>query len=149
MLITLKVAFGEQAILRILNFLAKEDARIFRRYPDLPGLYESGVFYKRETRETWCDYLALLAQGHEDCDGLSAARAGELMARGWRALAPSDPGYRAARRLRLRSIPAEVFMTTRVRPGESGMYQCVTRYRVADRMYRDDPSARLGMHGRG
>lgn len=152
MLITMKLAFGEQATLRLLNWLANENRRIFRYYDrrdePLPGLYESGVRYQREKRETWCDYLALLAQGHEDCDGLSAARAGELQARGADALGPGDGGAEEAHWLGLRSIQAEVFMTTRLRPGQTGMYHCVTRYRVGDRIYKDDPSARLGMHDR-
>lgn len=145
MLITMKLAFGEQSIVRLANWLASENARIFRRYTDLPSLYESGVVYKREKRETWCDYFTLLAQGHEDCDGLAAARAGELIAFGHRRLQPGDDGYREARRLRLETIPAEVMMTTRVEPGDSGLYHCIVRYRVGDRVYTDDPSARLGM----
>src|SRR5688500_19684237 len=51
----------------------------------LPLLYDAGVVYRRELDETWCDFLNMLAQGHEDCDGLAAARAGELLARGWAA----------------------------------------------------------------
>ena len=73
MLITMKLAFGEQSTLRLLNWLADENARLIEfcdeqydegKRPDLlPCLYESGVVYRREKRETWCDYLALLAQG--------------------------------------------------------------------------------------
>jgi len=144
-LVTIKVAFGEQSLLRLLNWLADENRRILQAHPDLPGLYESGVYYEREKRETWCDYLMMLAQGHEDCDGLSAARAGELMARGAAALQPGDGGYREAKALGLTSIRAECIMTTRVKPGESGLYHCVTAYKVGANVYRDDPSARLGM----
>lgn len=145
MLITMKLAFGEQSILRLLRWLGQENARILRAQPELPGLYESGIYYQVEKRETWCDYLAMLIQGHEDCDGLSAARMGELIARGASALQPGDGGFRQARKLKLTSVPAEPYLTTRARQGQSGMYHCITRYRVGDRFYLDDPSARLGM----
>lgn len=145
MKIAVKLAFDERAALRLLNWLAQENAIILRSRPDLPRLYESGVVYRREVDETWCDYLNLLAQGHEDCDGLAAARAGELLALGWRALGPRDPGYRAARQLQLETIPAEVLLLTTTEVHRPGLYHCIVRYRVAGRWYRDDPSARLGM----
>jgi hypothetical protein len=97
--------------------------------------------------ETWCDYLNMLAQGHEDCDGLAAARAGELLARGAGALRPGEEGYAEARRAGLSTIPAEVMLTTRSRPEAPGLYHCIVRYRVGRTWLRDDPSARLGMHG--
>ena len=146
MRIAVQLAFDERAALRLLNWLAKENARILLRRPDLPGLYESGVYYARERGETWCDYINMLARGYEDCDGLAAARAGELMARGYRALEPGDGGYREARRRRLRSIKAQAMLRTRTRVGKPGLYHVVARYRVAGRWYRDDPSARLGMY---
>lgn len=145
MKICLKMAFAERAALRLLNWLAHENARILRGRPDLPGLYASGVRYKREPDEIWCDYLTLLAMGHEDCDGLAAARAGELLARGGTALSPTDGGY--ARGRRLRSIPAEVLLLTRSGQLEPGQYHCIVRYRIGRRWYRDDPSLRLGMPG--
>ncbi|MCK6504843.1 hypothetical protein L6R53_15805 [Myxococcota bacterium] len=144
--IVVRTSFREGMAVRLLNWLANENALILRADPSLPGLYESGVVYQRETVETWSDYLAMLEQGWEDCDALAAARAGELIARGHRALAPGDGGYEAARRLKLRSIPAEVFLRTRTEPGERGMFHCIVRYQVGDRWYRDDPSARLGMY---
>ncbi|MFK7931201.1 MAG: hypothetical protein AB8H79_23660 [Myxococcota bacterium] len=147
MKITVKLAFHERAALRLLNWLAKENARLLRADPELPNLYESGVVYLREADETWCDILHLLGQGHEDCDGLAAARAGELLARGHRALGPGDGGQRAAEDLGLDSIPAEVMLTTHSTPNDPGLYHCVVRYLVDGREYRDDPSARLGMHG--
>lgn len=144
MRIAVKLAFDERAALRLLNWLAHENAIILRSQPDLPLLYDSGVTYRRETDETWCDYLNMLAQGHEDCDGLASARAGELMAKGWRALRPGDAGYDDASRERPVSIPAEVMLTTRSGPDQPGLYHCIVRYR---RWHRDDPSARLGMNG--
>ena len=146
MKIAVKLAFDERAALRLLNWLAQENARILMARPELPGLYASGVRYQREVDEIWCDYINLLAQGHEDCDGLSAARAGELLARGWRALGPRDGGYKRALKSKPESIEAEVLLRTRAAPGELGLYHAVVRYRVGKRWYRDDPSARLGMY---
>ena len=143
MKIGLKLAFDEGAALRLLNWLALENARILKARPDLPGLYAAGVRYQREADEVWCDYLTLLAVGHEDCDGLAAARAGELLARGGAALSPSDPGYRRGRNLR--AIHAEVVLQTRSGTLEPGLYHCLVRYRIGGDWYRDDPSARLGM----
>jgi hypothetical protein len=147
MKIAVKLAFDEQAALRLLNWLAAENAILLRARPDLPLLYDSGVVYRREADETWSDYLNLLVQGHEDCDALAAARAGELLARGWKALAPEDGGFDEARRRRPESIPAEVLLRTRARPDEPGLYHCVVRHRVGRTWHRDDPSARLGMNG--
>ena len=104
MKIAVKLAFDEHAALRLLNWLAQENAILLRAQPDLPLLYDSGVRYVREPDETWCDFLNLLAQGHEDCDGLAAARAGELLARGHRALRKGDEGFELAARSRPASI---------------------------------------------
>ena len=145
--VTFKFAFSESGFVRLLNALAAENAHILRQQPDLPGLYASGAVYRRELKETWCDYLNLLSQGWEDCDGLAAARAGELLARGWRALGPGDGGYAEARRKRPSRIEAQVLLRTRVPAGQTGLYHCIVRYRVGARWYRDDPSARLGMYG--
>lgn len=144
--ITLRLSFEEGRAVRLLNWLAAENALIFRADPALPGLYDSGVVYQRETVETWCDYLALLEQGWEDCDGLAAARAGELLARGYLALKKGDGGYRDAWRTRVPTIEAEVLLRTRTEPGGRGMFHCIVRYRVGKKWYRDDPSARLGMY---
>ena len=147
MKVSVKLAFDEKAAVRLLNWLARENAILLRSRPDLPGLYASGVRYRRERDETWCDYLNMLAQGHEDCDGLAAARAGELLARGHRALQPTDPGFKIARRNRLPSIEAQVLLLTRGTTDRPGQYHCIVRYRVGRRWFRDDPSARLGMNG--
>ena len=147
MKIAVHLAFHEGGAVRLLNWLAGENARILRARPDLPGLYESGVTYVREQDESWPDYLNMLAQGHDDCDGLAAARAGELLGRGWRALAPDEPGYDAARQRRLKSIKAQVFLKTRSEPGSPGLYHCLVRYRIGRQTFVDDPSARLGMSG--
>ena len=143
--ITVALTFNERDAVSLLNWLARCNARLLRERPTLPLLYATSVRYGREEEETWSDYIQLLAQGWEDCDALAAARAGELIARGWRALAPSDPGYAAARAARLESIPSEVALTTQIKKGEHGLYHCVVRYVVNGTTWVDDPSARLGM----
>lgn len=147
MRIAVKLAFDERAALRLLNWLAQENARLLEERPELPLLYDSGVVYQRENDETWCDFINMLAQGCEDCDGLAAARAGELMARGWQALRPGDAGYELARRGNLKRLRAEVLLRTNATADEPGLYHCIVRYKVGDQWHRDDPSARLGMNG--
>ncbi len=143
--IRVALTFNERDAVSLLNWLARCDARLIRDQPKLPKLYESKVVYKREEVETWSDYIQLLAQGDEDCDALAAARAGELLARGWQALSPEDPGYVQAKALKMATIPAEVALTTQLREGEHGLYHCVVRYIVDKTIWFDDPSARLGM----
>lgn len=147
MKILIRAAFDEGATVRLLNWLARENALILAQRPDLPLLYDSRVVYRREKVETWCDVLNTLAQGREDCDGLACYRAGELMARGFRALRKGEAGFKVANRLRPRSIPAEAFLRTRTQKGQPGLYHVVVRYWIDGREYRDDPSARLGMGG--
>ncbi len=147
--ITVRLSFEEKAAARLLNWLAWENAIILRKEPDLPLLYESPVVYALEPVELWSDLKMALLAGEEDCDALAAWRAGELIARGADALLPWDGGYRRARRERLTAIPAEVVLKTRssaANPG--GLYHCVVKYYIGDRVYYDDPSARLGMNGR-
>ncbi|MDP2314863.1 MAG: hypothetical protein Q8P41_18320 [Pseudomonadota bacterium] len=143
--ITVALTFNERDAVSLLNWLARCNARLLRERPSLPLLYATSVRYAREEVETWSDYIQLLAQGWEDCDALASARAGELIARGWKALSPRDPGYAAAKAAGLTSIPAEVALTTQVRPGDHGLYHCVVRYVVNGTVWFDDPSARLGM----
>ena len=143
--ITVALTFNERDAVSLLNWLARCNARLLRERPSLPLLYATSVRYAREEVETWSDFIQLLAQGWEDCDALASARAGELIARGWRALSPSDPGYAAAKAAGLSTIPAEVALTTSLRPGEHGLYHCVVRYVVVGTAWYDDPSARLGM----
>ena len=143
--ITVALAFSEVDAVSLLNWLARTNRRILLENPALPGLYQSGVVYKRETEETWSDYVNLLAQGWEDCDSLAAARAGELLARGWKALLPGDGGYAEAKRRKLTRISAEVFLRTRSKPDQPGLYHCLVRYRLGRKWHYDDPSARLGM----
>lgn len=143
--VTVRLAFSEQASVRLLNWLAVENANIHRATADLPLLYDAKVVYQRERGEVWCDVLSLYQQGHEDCDGLACARAGEVLAHGWRAIRPGDPGHALARKLRPSRVRAEVLITT-PEPGPR-LYHCIVRYRLGGRWFRDDPSARLGMNG--
>ncbi|TNE90362.1 MAG: hypothetical protein EP330_08585 [Deltaproteobacteria bacterium] len=143
--VTVRLAFSELASVRLLNWLARENANIHRSTADLPLLYDAKVVYQRERGEVWCDVLSLYQQGHEDCDGLAAARAGEILAHGWKALRPGDAGFELARQLRPTRVRAEVLITTRdLGPA---LYHCIVRYRLGGRWFRDDPSARLGMNG--
>ena len=145
MIIKVALTFNERDAVSLLNWLARCNARLLRERPSLPLLYATSVRYEREEEELWSDYIQLLAQGWEDCDALASARAGELIARGWKALSRRDPGYAAAKAANLSTIPAEVALTTAVRQGEHGLYHCVVRYVVDGTVWFDDPSARLGM----
>ncbi len=145
MIIKVALTFNERDAVSLLNWLARCNARLLRERPSLPLLYATSVKYGREEEELWSDYIQLLAQGWEDCDALASARAGELIARGWKALSPRDPGYASAKAAGLTTIPAEVALTTSVREGEHGLYHCVVRYVVNGTAWYDDPSARLGM----
>ena len=145
MIIKVALTFNERDAVSLLNWLARCNARLLRERPSLPLLYATSVRYDREEEELWSDYIQLLAQGWEDCDALAAARAGELIARGWKALSPRDPGYAAAKAANLTTIPAEVALTTSVRQGEHGLYHCIVRYSVNGAVWFDNPSARLGM----
>lgn len=99
----------------------------------LPKLYSSGVVYKTEgSPELWWDAEEILRNGHDDCEGLAAYRAGELMLEGHDAIVDT------------RFIQA---------PDREGrLFHAVTRVRTPDpraplgfRDEYDDPSARLGM----
>lgn len=145
--IVVQTDFNEHRLLRLLKWLAEVNAELLLADSTLPLLYDSPLIYQRERGERWVDVTHALAKGHEDCDSLAAYRAGELMARGADALFPGEPGYRTARRLGLTAIPAECMLTTDVPEGQSGLYHCITRYRIGRRWYQDDPSERLGMNG--
>ncbi len=153
--IELRVTKSEIAFVELLNWLARHNERLLLERPDLPGLYESGVVYERETTEVWCDYLSMLEQGHEDCDGLAAARAGELRARGHFAMSPEDGGFALSQHTRPDGIDAWVVLRTKGERGSPNLYHCLVLYRLWDpslrawTWWRDDPSARLGMYPEG
>lgn len=143
--ILVRVAMGEQESLELLKAMARINARLLVGNPSLPLLYDSGVVYRLEDVETWSDVIRTLAEGHEDCDSLATWRAGELLARGWEALRPGDPGWELAFDRKLESIEAEPVLRTRAPVGESGLYHVVTAYLIDGVTFYDDPSARLGM----
>lgn len=112
-----------------------------RLHPKAPLLYKSGIVYERDPKrcarrgqcvsELWLDYPSMLRRGAEDCDGLSAALAGELRAR-----APNSvgPNVRPAAAVRLK--------TTRT----PGLWHAVVVDLATGEVF--DPSRKLGM-GRG
>lgn len=68
----------------VLNGLAKANALAWHTF-NLPSLYNGRVRYQREPRgrrEHWKGIRQIFRDGHADCDDLSAARAGELIASG-------------------------------------------------------------------
>lgn len=147
MLIRLKAAFEEQRFVALLALLTRWYATDWASRPELPGLYDLDVRYENEEGEELSDMANLLMKGVEDCDTLAPARAGELRARGARALTPGDGGFEEARRLGLTRIEAHPLMLAKHPKGRPGLYHIVVEYRVGERWYRDDPSARLGMNG--
>lgn len=62
--------------------IARHNTRLIREGWNIPPLYTSGIVYRAEgSPERWLDAPAMLDQGHDDCEGLSAYRAGEITAR--------------------------------------------------------------------
>lgn len=109
----------------LLEALTRIDMICFSRYPSLPGLYGSGVFYKREPRgeENWQSTLALYRQGFGDCEDLACSLAAEKRIRQGR---PVGPGF-----------------FYRKRPDGGTLYH-IQQMNEAGTL-EDDPSARLGM----
>lgn len=98
----------------------------------LPELYTSGVRYQTEGRpEKWWDAEEILLNRHDDCEGLAAYRAGELIVRGL------DAGV----------LPRRIEAPAPEMGGEGGrLFHAVTWVRRPDGgVAFDDPSARLGM----
>lgn len=142
--IVMDIKGNPRAWLELLEALVRINEGILQDEPDFPALYGSGVRYQREIEERFVDVAGVLRDGIEDCDSLSAWRCAEFRVRGWKALLPSHPGYREAKRMRLRSIRAQVFLR---RPKNDNLYHALVVYRVGTEIYEDDPSARLGMLG--
>lgn len=96
----------------------------------LPGIYESGVVYQPEgSPELWWDAQEIINNGFDDCEGLAAYRAGELIAQG---------------------TPAQVW-TRRIQPPDGSrsrraLFHALTKVNLPGGAVRyDDPSVRLGM----
>lgn len=112
--------------------IARHNARRLRSQ-GLPLLYESGVRYQTEgSPELWWDAEEILSHGHDDCEGLAAYRAGELI----------NAGHDATVYTRLIKGPA----SSMGGGPRSRLFHAVTRVRNADgSLDYEDPSAILGM----
>jgi hypothetical protein len=58
------------------------DVLYLRSHPNTPGIYGSGVRFKRERAETWKRIPDVIAAGGGDCEDLAAWRAAELRVQG-------------------------------------------------------------------
>ncbi len=118
----------------------------------LPPLYESGVRYKVEgTPELWWDFEEQLRTGHDDCEGLAATRAGELMLEGYDAQVHTRLIQKPAASMGGRPGGRLFHAVTQVRgKWDSGVYG-VGNYipiRAEDGTFpTDDPSAMIGYRG--
>jgi len=75
---------GNKQILSILlEALTEINEGVYRNNRTLPGLYQSGVVYRREPigQEDWQDIIDLYQKGYGDCEDLCCARAAELRVR--------------------------------------------------------------------
>lgn len=65
----------------------------YRRYPQTPSLYESGVVYEREPpgQEDWQDIFTTLRRGSGDCEDLATWRTADLLRKGIKARAFGKP----------------------------------------------------------
>jgi len=118
--------------------MTRVNAVFHKANPSVPLLYQSGVVYKNDPKrcnrrgqcvsELWLDYPSMLRHGSEDCDGLSAALAGELRSR-----APNSvgPNVRPAASVRLKQ--------TR----KPGLWHAVVVDLATGEVF--DPSKKLGM----
>ena len=97
----------------------------------LPRLYDSGVFYETEgSPELWWDAEEILRVGHDDCEGLAAYRAGELI----------TAGHDAEVYCRLIQGPADTM------GGGAGtrLFHAITKVNMPDgSTWYDDPSANV------
>jgi hypothetical protein len=120
-------------------------------YP-IPPLYHSGVRYKEDPpgQENWKDCLAVLADGHGDCDRLVAWRVAELRVRGiaadpiikWRQV-PKDVMVSLGHPPHM--VPEEGIQMVHVCVGLPGWQKYADRYE--DNPLVEDPSKDLGMGG--
>jgi hypothetical protein len=100
----------------------------------LPKLYESGVRYGPENGDLWLDAIGIIRRGVDDCEGLAAYRAAELVNEGhvagvWTRLVPTGQS---------RDMGGS---------GNGGrLFHAVTGVFEPDgRFYVDDPSVACGM----
>lgn len=128
----------------------RERAARGKGYP-IPYLYASGVRYKEDPpgQENWKDCLAVMADGHGDCDRLCAWRVAELLADGqyaepvikWR-LVPRDMMIQLGHPPHM--VPPEGISMVHVCVGYPGWQHYA---HLEDNPLIEDPSKNLGMGG--
>lgn len=131
------------AVVDIGNAIARHNARQIKARK-LPSLYSSKIRYKPEgSPEQWLDAQEIVLRGADDCEGLSAYRAGELLAAGeiqmdGRLHKVADAGVY----VRKIEVPTELMGGS----GSGRLFHALTRMTTRDgKVGYDDPSARLGM----
>lgn len=99
----------------------------------LPRLSDSGIIYKTEgAPELWWDAEEELIRGHDDCEGLAAYRAGELIVDGFDA------------HVHMRAVPKP--SSAMGGGGGNRLFHAIARIdRKGKSPAYDDPSARMGM----
>lgn len=119
-------------VVDINNAIARHNAKQIEA-KGLPRLYSGSIRYQTEgSPELWWDAEEIARRGHDDCEGLAAYRAGELI----------NAGHDASVYCRLIEGPASGM------GGGSGvrLFHAVTKIRQPDgSVVYDDPSAVLGM----
>lgn len=76
-----------KALRALLDCLIDLNVIILRAYPNIPGLYQSGVVYRLMPSDApWDTTPVLLRRGFTDCKSLVAARIAELRLRGFVAI---------------------------------------------------------------
>lgn len=125
-------AFGKKqremsnAILgELLEALVRIDVLCFQAYPNLPRLYQTGVYYQREPlgQENWLSTLALYRRGKGDCEDLASTLTAEKRFFDGRAV---TAGYT------WRNLPSGITLYHIIQKDETGATE-------------DDPSRKLGM----
>lgn len=101
---------------------------------EIPSLYKSGVVYKVEgSPEIWKDARETLIDGHDDCEGLAAYRAGDLLL-----------DHDTLAQVWTRQISRPEAFPSGTKPAR--LFHAVTRFEDAQgKIQFDDPSRRLGM----
>lgn len=123
-----EIESGERKLRALLGALIVCDLEWLRLHPTTPGLYNSGVRYRREPppKENWRDIPTVLAAGCGDCEDLACWRVAEI---------------RARQGIKVRAVPIG-----RKGPADQLLYHIVVRWPDS---HLEDPSRRLGMGGPG
>lgn len=110
----------------LLEGLVRIDVICFETYPNLPRLYQTGVFYQREPlgEENWLSTLALYRRGKGDCEDLASTLTAEKRV--------FDRRYAVTAGYSWRILPSGITLYHITQHDESGAIE-------------DDPSRKLGM----